>query len=361
MTHPPTDPIRDLEAYLTKYLVFPEPAVTLPLALWVAHTYLWESFDVTPYLVITSDTKRSGKTRLSELLGFTSHNGMNVAAMTPATIYHILDSEKATLFIDEAETFSSGALSTIRTALNMGYRKGQTIPRMSPAGTVVQWNTYCPKCFVLIGDVHDTLRDRSIVVRMQRADAPTRFLRSTAEVEGKVCGDAIRAVCKTHRKGIIQLYDSSQRLDFLNDRDEEIWLPLFAVMESLCPDRANELVQIAVDLSTDKTGNARRATSKLLDTAEKDATNAEYGERLAADLLTVIGNNKSIFTADAIEQLKALPTGPWRRFKGHGLSTNDLARLLSPLGIQPCYIRVGGKNGKGGTVKRGYRRENVAR
>jgi hypothetical protein len=355
------DSIRDIEAYITKYVVLPEPAVSLPLALWCAHTYLYESFDCTPYLVITSNTKRSGKTRLSELLGFISKGSVNVAAMTPATVYHMLDKGDSTLICDEAETFASSALSTIRTALNMGYRKGQTIPRMSPTGTVVQWNTYCPKCFVLIGDVHDTLRDRSIVVRMERADAPTRFLRSVAEKEGTIINKALHDVCRKNTTDILDRYTVNSGLNFLNDRDEEIWTPLFAIALILCPGRITELMRIAVDLSTDKTADARRSTSTQLHTAETNATNTEYGERLAADLLTVIGDAKSIFTADAIDQLKALPTGPWRRFKGHGLSTNDLARLLSPLGIQPRYIRVGGKNGKGGTVKRGYRREDVAR
>lgn len=68
------DTIAKMEAFLGDYATFKEPEVKLPLVLWTICTQAIEIFDTFPYLVITSSTKRSGKTRASELLGFLSCN-----------------------------------------------------------------------------------------------------------------------------------------------------------------------------------------------------------------------------------------------------------------------------------------------
>ena len=50
--------------HLKRYVVLPEHAAEA-LALWILHTWVFECFDITPYLSITSPTKRCGKTVLS--------------------------------------------------------------------------------------------------------------------------------------------------------------------------------------------------------------------------------------------------------------------------------------------------------
>lgn len=143
--------ISQLESYIRSYVTLAENCYALVIALWLVATHAWPAFDAFPYLVVTSATKRSGKTRLLELLSFVASNSRLVAHISPAALYRTIDAEKPTLLVDEAEMFSS-AKSEYRSLLNTGYRRGQTVKRQDG-----DYETYCPKAFALIGDVHDIL------------------------------------------------------------------------------------------------------------------------------------------------------------------------------------------------------------
>jgi hypothetical protein len=56
------------KSFLSRYLVFPKPAHATAVALWTAHTWVFQSFDYTPYLYISSPVKRCGKSRVFDCL-----------------------------------------------------------------------------------------------------------------------------------------------------------------------------------------------------------------------------------------------------------------------------------------------------
>jgi hypothetical protein len=64
---PTADLLQRLRELIQRYVVVTEPQAVV-LALWVLHTYAIEAAEQTPYLAITSAEKRSGKTRLMEVL-----------------------------------------------------------------------------------------------------------------------------------------------------------------------------------------------------------------------------------------------------------------------------------------------------
>lgn len=353
-----------IQNFIKSYLAFEVPEITLPLALWAIGTHCFESFDSFAYLVITSHTKRSGKTRLSEILSFCASNPMNFSAMTPSTLFRVINpvAEKIytedepfippTIVFDEAESLSSESAGTMRSVLNAGYRKGQTVPR-TVGQDVVMFKVFCPKVFILIGDVYDTLRDRSIIVNMLRAEAPKRFSWDAAEREGSALRREIKALLTPDLKEqIVQRYHS-ESASFLSDRDEEIWLPLIALCHLIAPERVRDLRRVAVDMATMKT--AEKKAYKTLDLFETKHEQAEYAERAAKDIFTVIGERKAMSSADAVEGMKALDLSPWRTYQGKGLSQHSLGDLLSQAGIYACNVRFGEK------VLKSYRRVDIER
>lgn len=341
--------VTDMQKYITKYVAFSDSQYALPLALWSIATYMWESFDAMAYLVITSDTKRSGKTRLAECLSFASCNSRNIAGMTPATIFRAIRDDKPTFFMDEAESLSSESATVMRSVLNVGYRKGQTIPRMGKAG-IEDWPVYCPKVFILIGDVYDTLRDRSINIRMKRSNVTERFLHEIAKGEGAALGARMQEAIKDVGGAVAEQYMSINSLGFLQDREEEIWLSLFSIAAVFCPDRMDELTRAAVDMSTEKTGEARIHSELSMKEAEREAADSEYAERLLLDMLVVAGTKKHVFSADMLPALHDLSTGPWRKFRGAGLTAMDMSFLLKRFDVAPKVIR----DRKAGKLLRGY-------
>lgn len=368
------DLLASIQSYIERYVTFANPDYSYVAALWAAGTFLFPrpqqdpdgtysipavTFDAFPYLVITSDTKRSGKTRFSEVLSFLSSRPRNFAGASAAAVFRSIRHDCPTMFNDEAEMLAGEAANTMRAVLNAGYRRGQTVPRAggTDEGGVEEWPVYCPKVFILIGDVYDTLRDRSVIVRMQRAEAPSRFVYDRAKAEGTELRQRLEAAITAKRDAIADTYTAHKGLTFLSDRDEEIWLPLFAVCEVLAPHRVTELQRIAVDMATEKTAPARRYVN--LQGAEEAADDDEYSRRLLRDLAAIFAKaERAVFTKDALIRLHELTTGPWRKFRGAGLTAIDLANMLSRFGLEPKLVRIGGKKGQ---VARGYRREEVER
>lgn len=343
-----------VEDYLSQYVSFTNPDYAFVAALWAAHTHVWPHFDATPYLVVTSATKQSGKTLFGvDLMSFVDANAVNLGGMTPAVAFRTIDAEHPTLHVDEAETLNSEAASDLRAAMNMGYKKGARFRRIE-GRTPREYDVFCPKVFVLIGDVYDTLHDRSIIIRMVRGKPAKRFVRSIAQPEGNSLRAELSETMKDHEALVTKLYTEHKGLDFLSSRDEEIWLPLFVVCEALAPQFLPRLLKVAVDMAAEKSTIARRSYIKLLgEGVEEKALDDQYSQRLVADLLEAMNGHKHVYTADALDRLKALPTAPWRAYRGEGLQDRELARMLSRHGVEPKLLREGKK------VARGYKRADV--
>src|SRR4051794_27277130 len=65
---PPLDEVLDTLAWFVRRFVVMSPAQADAVALWVVHTHCFAAAEQTPYLAISSAEKRSGKTRLLEVL-----------------------------------------------------------------------------------------------------------------------------------------------------------------------------------------------------------------------------------------------------------------------------------------------------
>ncbi len=335
-------------SFLSKYVALPDPRWFDVLALWALGTWVYASqFDAFPYLVVTSATKRSGKTRLGvEILPRLCYNPTSTGAITPAMLYRTIEQDAdhgLTLTFDESERlFNEG--SGLREFLNMGYRSGQTIMRMGAEGQPEKFRVYCPKVFVLIGDVYDTLRDRSIVMELTRANYDTMrklavyresvVAAEAAEITGGLSCDAVAEML-----GNLDLDKAFlDALEFLDSRDAEIWAPLFAMASALCPDKLSTIKRVAADLAGAKTADARRAAELREQEAAKQGE--AYGERALRDLAGLMAHKRVLDTEQAIAALKDIDTAPWRTYKGRGLDSMMLASLLAPFGVKPKVCRI---------------------
>lgn len=378
------NPLKQLREYISSYCHFEDKSIIRPLSLWIAGTYVFDAFDSYPYIAINSRTKRSGKTRLSELIGFTCQTPLPVAGATAPALFRAVKDMKPTVIWDEAEQLNSEATSLVRSFLNVGYRKGQTIPRATGEG-ITQWPTYCPKVFVLIGDVYDTLRDRSIVVTMKRCPEGVElkdFRYEHAKAEGNEIGEAIKLLCAEHIERIVKSYES-ESIGFLTDRDAEIWRAIFALARTIDTEETAKsntiLTRTAVDVSTEKTLPIR--SYAMQGDAEQLAERESYARRLLRDMLIVSKGRKSISSADAIKALKNIDASPWRVYRAEsddtagasslnsdGLDQRSMSTLLAMFNLRPKPFRNAVTDnskkaktykGKGQNVARGYARKDI--
>lgn len=350
-----------IEAYLRSYLSFPDDRYYLPLALFAVLEHCWnECFDEVPYLSVSAMVKGAGKTRVLELLQFLAGDGKAVlldGSVTLAALYTETDEGKVVL-IDESERLQNPH-SPFRPILNGGYRSGQSLKRKI-GGEMKSFSIFCPKVFAQIGDVHDSLRDRCIVVEMQRTMGGTRteFVRQFAKEEGAEIAREIQEELDVRtgaiRDAYLNYHNLYPSLAFLRDRDRELWKPLFALGQVFAPERIHDLERSAADIAALKTKPVRRF--EHLKVEEERALKLEFSEWLLRDSMLVIGDRDRITSAELVRGLREIPTSPWRSYEGTGINEISLASMLKLFDVEPKTIRVKPKGEPNSTAK-GYVRE----
>jgi hypothetical protein len=327
--------LRDVETFVTRFVILP-PFVRLPLALWVIATYCFEAFDAMAYLCVTSPTPRCGKTRLLEVQSLIVSKPQRTANISEAALFRIIEAERPTILLDEAETLKGKTerAEYLRGLLNAGNRCDATVTRcVGPNHTPQPFSVYCPKIITGIGSMPHTIRDRSILIEMQRrkdSERVERFLFRKAKPEAEKLGKQISAFVAENRE-IIEATYKGLELDFIEDRDAEGWESLFAILAVMDGSRAGELRSCALALTGQK--------------AEGDAEES-LSLRLLADLREVWPESESAaFSAHLIESLKAIEDSPWA--SEVELNPRKLARFLRPFGVQSQQVRVGDKTAKG--------------
>lgn len=357
-------PMGLIEPYLRAYLSFPDSRYFLPLALFALLEHCWDQcFDEVPYLSVSAMVKSSGKTRVLELLKFLGGEDKAVlveGSITVAALYTEIQAKKVIL-MDESERLQNPH-SALRPILNGGYRRGQDLVRKI-GGENRRFSIFCPKVFAQIGDVYDSLRDRSIIIEMQRtrSGARTEYVQQTAQEQGaKIAAEVARAVgerIEEIRTSYLNYHTLYSSLNFLRARDKEIWKPLFALCQVFAPARIAELNRSAIDIATLKTLPIRHF--EQLREQEALIQEQEYAEQLVRDALTVIGARDRITSEDLVIGLRAIPTSPWRSYQGTGITDISLAAMLKLFSVAPRTIRFKPKGQPKATAK-GYLRAHLA-
>ena len=94
---------------LQRYVFFQLPEQVLVAALWVVHTWVLETFDYTPYLHVHSAEKRSGKSRLLDVLALLVRDPWRTAGVSLAALFRKVERDHPTLLYDEIDTIFSNS------------------------------------------------------------------------------------------------------------------------------------------------------------------------------------------------------------------------------------------------------------
>lgn len=330
----------DLYATFKRHMVITDEQACA-LALWVLHTYVYNKFQHTPRLAIISPEKRCGKSTLLDLLELLCWQPEKAASMTEAAMFRMIEAQKSkgiTLLIDEADSFLPSH-PNIRNLLNSGFEEsGRTLRSTAQDGnwTPSKFSTFCPAAVASIGDLPDTVMDRSVVILLRR---------KTAE-------ETVEKV-RLHRADILKLQQQSaswaEKVDLsdhtnpampdgLGDRQEDIGAALLAIAD-LAGGAWPRL--------------ARDALVALFTKADEES----HGAMLLADLRDTFDEKGAarLSSEDICNSLAALEHRPWAEFQnGRPITKPQLARLLAPFGISPKNIR------QGDDVVKGYERADFA-
>ncbi len=336
--------LTETRALFERVLVFVQRFVTLgeseviAVTLWILMTHAVDLFDCVPYLSITSAEKQSGKTRLLEVLSLLVYHPWMTGRTTPAVLVRKIDKEHPTLLLDESDATFRGDkefAETLRGVLNTGYlRSGKTSLCVLGGKSIdyVDLSTFGPKAIAGIGDLPDTVADRSVPIRLKRklpGERVERFRRRHVEAEANALLSEITAWAEAIGDG-------------------ETWEP--AGLEAL-PDRAADicepLLMLAEAAGAEIASITHIALVSLCGIGREDDS---LGVRL-------LGDTRDVFSETAVDRipseqlakaLAAIEESPWGPRFGRDFDARALARQLRPFGIRPRTVRLdSGKTPKG--------------
>lgn len=329
--------------FVARFVVLPSPACARAVALFVLHTWAFEAAHATPYLVVESPEKKSGKTRLLEVLDLICRDAYRVSSITAAGLFQTIGQDKPTLLIDEADAVFAGNAERnedLRGVLNAGNAPGSKVIRGGKDGKPVHYAVYCPKVIagIATGKLPDTIRDRAIVIpidRKLRSERVERLRRRRLQDEIDALRAQLGAWAQRHRDRLVE-YDLPEPVEAIDDRLEEAWEPLLAI----------------ADLAGGEwPEGARAAATDLAGDGEHEAT---HSLRLLLAMRDAFGGSDVIATADALTSIKAdeqLPFASWN--DGTGMTPYQLGKLLGRYRIHPDKVWLPHRQ----KSLQGYRRE----
>jgi Protein of unknown function (DUF3631) len=331
-----------VEQFLRRHVVFGCDEQVVACALFVLHTYAIQASEVTPYLAVTSAEKQSGKSRLLEVLEALVANPLPVVSPSAAALYRSIGASKPTLLLDEVDTIfnQQGRHEELRAVLNAGFRRGAKIPRWDmEANRIVTFDPFCAKVIAGIGQLPDTVQDRSIPIRLKRKTGGEKVQRFRI-AQARAAEPLRSRITEWADAQVDTLKQATPHLpEELSDRQQDAWEPLLAIADHAAdtwPERSREAAVALV------------------------ATRLDGQDSLS---LRLLGDLKALFdqcgasalsSADILDQLNRLDDRPWASWSnGTGLTPYRLNRLLERYDLHTKDVR------RGDAILKGFRRADL--
>lgn len=328
----------ELVGLIRRYVVLTEQQADA-LVLWVAHTHAIDAAETTPYIQVTSAEKRSGKSRLLEVLELVVARPLSVVNISKPALFRSIRDDRPTLLLDEYDALFGSRARTdedMRALLNAGHRRSATVIRCEGQNMTPQrWPVFCAKALAGIGGLPDTVADRSIPIVMKRKRAgeeADRFLRR--EVEPKA--QALRERLELWARVPVTLdLLKKARPGFpagLTDRAADGWEPLLAIADRArggWPERARKA---ALALSTAQALMDSSPAIELLDAIKDVFTLYQVDTLFTHDLIKLLA---------LAEESKYEHWWGAREAKPATGAANRLANKLRPFGIHSEDQRLG--------------------
>ena len=330
----PAELFDEMAAVLLRYVVM-EKEQADAAALWCAHTYLFEQFEVSPLAIIDAPERECAKTLFQMLLARMCCRPLPAANASPSALFRSVSTWAPTIFFDEADTFFKDK-PELHGIVNAGYKRGGFVLRSEAAGNSFEpkvFHVYCPKSLAGIAlekHLQDSTMSRGVIFKMRRKlrhEKVERLRHADPNVFATIAAKLVR-FAKDFRDQV-----SSARPvlpDELSDRDQDNWEPLLAIASCASPAWVERATAAALMLSGEKAPNT--------------------GNELLADIRTIFGRlgKDRIRSADLIDALCADVEAAWATYNnGRPLTPRQLSKLLAEYGIKPKTVRHGNATPKG--------------
>jgi hypothetical protein len=270
---------------------------------------------------------------------------MHAVNMSAAALFRVVADRQPTLLLDEADTYLGNSIAKqhedIRGLINAGHRRGATAYRGEVSGrtvAVVEFPAFAACALAGIGDLPDTILDRSVIVAMKRR-APYEHVEPFRERLARPLAQSLRERLEEWAAFNVEhlTADWPELPAGIVDRAADVWEPLIAIADCAGGHWPALAREAAVQLN-----RAR---------AERDPS---LGVQLLADTKRVFDDQDvdRLPSEVLVTALTNLEESPWGDLRGKPLDVRGLARRLRKYEVRPEVHRFADG------AKRGYLRED---
>lgn len=233
-----------VEGLLRRHIYWPDEwgASYDLVTLWCIGTYVHQVFNSFPYIHVRA-LPDSGKSTLLNLISVLAFNGRKADAITESVISRTVNSDSATLLIDEAEHYTAQDAkedgSFIFEVLKGGYKKGATVRK---AGTKKEnfrpesFDIYSPKMFASTQPIDPILATRCLDVPLMRAANPLPpLLVEEIDAELQELRGHAYAWALSGWESVRECYLAQQPDEGWFNRSWELWKPILALADYFSP------------------------------------------------------------------------------------------------------------------------------
>jgi hypothetical protein len=317
-------PLELIYHFLQRYVQLDEHQL-VAVTLWIAHTFVFGRFSITPRLVLYSPVRGCGKTTLLDVIAALGFKTERIDNITAAVLFRLIDRSHFAVLIDEADNADLPNDKTLLAVTNSGHRRGGKVSRFL-GGEVVKFSTFAPLAFATIHRLPLPLLHRSVVIRMTRSSVNLmRFDPHTFAGQQSDCDIIYR-----------------QAFDWTATCPMNLDPPLPDELRNRAADNWRVLIGIADACSQEWGRLAREAAIALSSDQEED-----LGVMLLEDIRDIFDRRPMdrLPSAVIVAELNAMPDAPWAEWRGQRddqaprpLSQAQLAGVLSPFNIKPRTI-----------------------
>lgn len=324
-------PLDLVEGMLRRYVQLKDHEY-VAASLWIAHTYIYDRFAITPRLALTAPTSDCGKTTLLLVLEALCANPHKSDDVTPASLFRLIDLGVTTLLCDEIDNADLANNRTFRTVANGGHHRSGRIVR-TINGRPRSFSTFAPMALAAINAVSLPLplRRRSISIHLERADDLSDLTRFDETLDKAALDIVHRSVSLWANEATLAPDPAMPK--GLRGRSADNWRVLFSIADAYGE------------------GWGERARSAALIMAR--------GYRDEDIVVTLLRHIREIFEAHPVDRIASavlvgalldLEDAPWAEWRGvkddqqpRKLTQATLASLLKAFHIRPRSIWRAGR------------------
>jgi hypothetical protein len=317
------DVLDEIAKIIERHIVC-ERHTIIAASLWIVFTWCIDAVQIAPIACITAPEKRCGKSQLLRLLAKLSLRSLHTDNITAAALFRSIELWQPTLFIDEADTFLKNN-EDMRGVLNAGFeRNGCVIRTTGDNHEPTPFRVFGAKAISGIGQLPDTIRDRSIILELRR--------KQPNEVRALLRHADISEFERIKRKLARWSDDYSEALkiarpalpEALNDRAQDCWESLLSI----------------ADLAGESWSKSARHAAMTISGIEEDAPS--INEELLNDIKQVFEKMRvtRIASVDLLEKLIDDDEAAWRTWShGKPMTLRQLGKRLGEFGISSKPLR----------------------